>query len=61
MEHESDVALVVYDTGIRRELVESAYNLRRAELEKGAEMIVDVLNRLTPRRSGTWAPPIWRR
>lgn len=45
MEHESDVALVVYDTGIRRELVESGYNLRRAELEKGAEMIVDVLNR----------------
>lgn len=42
---ENDVALVVYDTGVRRELVGSGYNLRRAELEEGTNLIANALNR----------------
>lgn len=37
--------IVVYDTGIRRGLVESEYNRRREEVEIGARMIADLLKR----------------
>ncbi len=51
---EAGVVLVVYDTGIRRGLGESEYNLRRAQVEQGAQLIAAALRDmrvgdLTPR------------
>ncbi|MDD4792788.1 MAG: galactokinase [Firmicutes bacterium] len=37
--HRADVALVIFDTGVRRGLVDSEYNRRREEVEAGARMI----------------------
>lgn len=37
--HREDVALVIFDTGVRRGLVNSEYNHRREEVEAGARMI----------------------
>jgi len=37
--HRADAALVIFDTGVRRGLVDSEYNRRREEVEAGARMI----------------------
>lgn len=40
-----DAIIVVYDTGVRRGLVDSEYNRRRQEVETGAKMISNILQR----------------
>ena len=41
----AQMSIVVYDTGVRRGLVDSEYNRRRNETETGAKMIADALQR----------------
>lgn len=41
----ADAVIVVYDTGVRRGLVDSEYNRRRQEVETGAKMISGILRR----------------
>jgi len=40
---EAGVCLVVFDTGVKRELAASPYNLRRRQVEEGAELIASAL------------------
>ncbi len=40
---DADMKIVVYDTGIRRGLVDSEYNRRRQEVETGTKMISGIL------------------
>lgn len=45
---EAGAALVVYDTGVRRALGQSAYNDRRREAERGQELIGQALGCVSP-------------
>ena len=49
------LALVVIDTGVRRELAGSAYNERRRQCEEAARMLRDVITRNEPQNSSASA------
>jgi galactokinase len=45
-----DIAIVVCDTGVRRELARSEYNVRRAECERAVELLRPVVPNITALR-----------